>query len=370
MRILAIERDFSACNYYRIRLPLCKLEEHEMAEVEFVYQDQELGSMETFEKLLWADMVIFHRPASPQWFGFIKKCQEHGKLIVCDYDDSPFETSVWNPYYKFIGVEECYYKWPDGREEWLWKNGHHEFNIDKNIERRDMFKACYRNADMVSTTTDILRNEFLEINKNTVVLPNLVDVDFYPQCELKKEQVRIGWQGGYSHYEDLYMIKPVLERITKEFNVKLVYLGDPKFAGIFKDIPKDKFEMQYWSDLNTYPYKLKCMNLDIGLCPLIENKFNRSKSAIKYFEYTMVDACTIASDIPPYSPVIKKDETGLLVKQNEWYEGLKALILDEKLRNRLAFNAKQDVIENYNIDKRIGEWNDAYTKLLKQEVSV
>lgn len=372
MRILAIKRDKSGCNYYRVENPLTWLRDKGMAEVIFLEAGPDFMSKEAEANLLFADIVVFHRPAEENYLDFIKSCQEAGKIIVVDYDDDPFNTSPWNPYYRNIGVKEFEYKWPDtGIEQWLWKDGMFGFDIERNIQRRDMFRACFKKADAVTVTSDILKEQLQEVNPNCHVLPNLLDLNFYPKCELVKDgKIRIGWQGGYSHYEDIWMIKDQIAKVLKENpNVVFVYMGDPKFDGVFRDLPEGQYEKYFWVSHAVYPYKLKMLNLDIGICPLVDNEFNRRKSSIKHFEFNAVGAATVCSDVPPYSIDAKHNETTLLVKPDGWVEALNELIKDPIKRARLQKNAYEDIYENYNIEKKVHMWKDVYEGLLKKELT-
>lgn len=375
MRILGIERDSSACNQYRILQPLYKLLENGMANILTINEGAELATDFALQKVMESDIIVLHRPASEEWFKFIKTCRKFGKTIVVDYDDDPFNTSPLNPYYQFIGTEEVEYVWPDGKREMLWSKNPMEYggrylDIETNIRRRDLFRASFRTADMVSVTTDILQTKLSKINPNTVVLPNLVDFDQYPVVEHMKRRIRLGWQGGASHYEDLHMIAPAIKKILKKYdNVDFVFWGDLRMYGLFRDIPMERIECHQWVKQIVYPYKLACMNLDIGLCPIIENEFNSNKSAIKHFEYSVVKAATVASNMPPYSPVIKHGETGLLAKENEWFEAIEMLVLDKEKRERLAQNAFDNVHENHNANSKAYLWLNAYESLLKRDVS-
>lgn len=375
MRVLAIERDSSACNQYRIVQPLYKLLENGMANILTINEGAELATDFALQKVMESDIIVLHRPASEEWFKFIKTCRKFGKTIVVDYDDDPFNTSPLNPYYQFIGTEEVEYVWPDGKREMLWSKNPMEYggrylDIETNIRRRDLFRASFRTADMVSVTTDILQTKLSKINPNTVVLPNLVDFDQYPVVEHMKRRIRLGWQGGASHYEDLHMIAPAIKKILKKYdNVDFVFWGDLRMYGLFRDIPMERIECHQWVKQIVYPYKLACMNLDIGLCPIIENEFNSNKSAIKHFEYSVVKAATVASNMPPYSPVIKHGETGLLAKENEWFEAIEMLVLDKEKRERLAQNAFDNTHENHNANSKAYLWLNAYESLLKRDVS-
>lgn len=378
MRILGIERDDSASNMYRIYQPLYKMADADMAKITTLQDGRVLGSERALTTILESDIIFFSRPASSEWFKFIKLCQKYGKIIVCDYDDDPFNTHPLNPYYQFIGTEEVAYQWSDGTKEMLWsrqpgEHGGRFLDIEQNIGRRDLFRASFKSADMVSCTTDYLAENLKKINPNTIVLPNLVDFNFWPQIELVKREVRLGWQGGASHYEDLWIIKDAIKDILRKYsNVKFVFMGDPRFYGLFKDIPTDRVECYNWCKMDVYPYKLACANIDIGLCPLIDNEFNKNKSAIKYFEYSMNKSATIASDMLPYSPCITHGKDGLLVKGEDsksWFDAMEELILNKTLRQSLGENAYENVRENYNADKGAHLWLDAFEKLMKKDVS-
>lgn len=370
MRILGIERDETACNQLRVLQPLYKLRQHGLADC-LTLGDWELHTENAVQKVIESDIILFQRPASEEWFRFIKLCQKHGKIIVTDYDDDPFNTHPMNPYYKFVGTKEFAYKWPTGEVDMLWEDGV-TIDIERNIIRNDLFRSSFRKADLVTTTTPILEGFFKTLNKNTAVLPNLVDFYYYQKPEFVKREIRIGYQGGTSHYEDIYVIKDMLTKVMKKYdNVKFVYLGESRFNKLFQDIPSSKKEMHGWVKFISYPYKLQLLNLDIGICPLVDNVFNRNKSSIKWMDYSTVGAATIASDIPPYSETITNGQDGLLVKDNkQWEEALCELIEDKHKRLKLAENAYENVYENHNADKKAHLWRDAYEKILNQEISV
>jgi len=295
MKILGFERSVGAANHYRVVQPLYKLQQHKLADILTLHPQNAMDLEFVTQKIIETDIILFQRPQDDRWFNFLKIAQKHGKIIVADYDDHPYNVSPLNPAYRYYGTTNVQFKWPDGKVDMLWIDGENGFSIEDNITRQDYFRAAFKRSDMVSTTTPILQENFLKINKNTVVLPNLVDFDLYPQVECVKKEVRIGWQGGNSHYEDLFMVSKAIKKIIKKYkNVKFVFFGDMSIAGLFKDVPKDRIEWHNWVKYVAYPYKLATLNLDIGLCPVIDNEFNRSKSAIKYLEYSVMKIPTIA----------------------------------------------------------------------------
>lgn len=378
MRILGIERDATACSYYRVLQPLVKIDEKDLADV-FILKESQMGEPEAVQMALWADIIMFQRPASEAWFKFIKTCRKAGKIIVSDYDDDPFRTSPLNPFYQYTGTEEVEWTWPDGTKEMLWSesmvsaSGKKIFDIERNINHRDMFRLNFKKSDLITCTTEELRQDFLQINPNVTVLPNLVAPEFFPMnLEMVKRDIRLGWQGGASHYEDLYFLKDILKEVlTKNKNAKFVYFGDMRFTGLFKDCPQGQIEWHSWVNHSTYPYKLATLNIDIGLCPLVDNEFNRKKSAIKWMEYSLMGMATVASNIPPYSPVIENFKTGILCNTHEeWVESLNGLIKDREKINKLAFTAKDCVLENHNINTKAHLWVEAYENILRPKVTV
>lgn len=373
MKIMGIERDDSACNFYRVYSPLKAIMDQNLADVALIHQ-RDVGSDRALQLALSADIIVFQRPANEEWLNFIKICRKHGKHIVADYDDDPFNTSPLNPFYQYIGTEPVEYQWPDGTKEMLWSEemvngaGSKIFSIERNIAFRDMFRLNFKKSSLVTCTTNILKNEFLKITPNVAVLPNLITPQFWPTVPpFQKHEVRIGWQGGFSHYEDLYEIAPVISNIlNKHSNVKFVYFGDQRFRNLFKDCDQSKLEWQDWVSHETYPYKMTLLNLDIGICPLANNHFNWTKSAIKWMEYSMIGATTVASNIEPYAPIIKNGETGYLCNDNkEWEETLDMLIVDKSKRLLTAKRAFMDVMENHNMNKKAKLWVDAYEEILR-----
>jgi glycosyltransferase involved in cell wall biosynthesis len=350
-----------------------------LAEVSLMY-DFQLATDQALESAIWADMTVLHRPASEEWFKFIKLMQKNGKFFVADYDDNPFKTSPLTPFYRYHGTENVEYVWPDGKREWLWHedmvspSGKKIFDIERNIHYLETFRANFRKADMVTTTTEELAEEFRKINPNTIVLPNLINPTWFPKIpEMVKKEVRIVWQGAAGHYEDLFFLQPIITKILeKHDNVKFVFFGDFRFRKLFDKCDQNKIEFHSWVNLDAYPYKLSLLNGDIGLCPLIDNEFNRNKSAIKWMEYSMVGMATVASNIPPYSKVIESGKTGILCNENdkEWEDAIKRLIKNKTERWAISCQAKDEVMTNHNLEKKLHLWVDAYESILNPKASM
>lgn len=373
MRILGLERDNKACNFYRVLQPLAKLQEQGLADCCLIEFNQDIASEDSFKKVLESDVILIPRPQSEEWLQFVNAVRRAGKVVVCDYDDNPFNVSPYNTYYRFSGLKEFEVVWPDGYREWLWKDGmpgpkgEKFFDIEANIHRRDMCRAAFGKSDLVTSTVEPLRSEFEKINQNSIILPNLIDMDGYPKCEMvKPTRLKIGWQGGISHFEDLEYLLPIILKFAGSNDIDFTFFGDHRLGTMFQKVPG--YHHESFTSIEVYPWKLKMMNLDIGLAPLLDNEFNHCKSAIKYFEYAAVGVPTIASNVQPYSDVITNRVDGILVdKPEEWIEAMNELAADPALRKKIADNAYENVYRNYNANTQAHLWVDAYEKALQKD---
>jgi len=98
--------------------------------------------------------------------------------------------------------------------------------------------------------------------------------------------------------------------------------------------------------------KLIKSDFDLALVPLIDNKFNRVKSSIKWLEYSMCKIPTIFSDTIPYQN-IENLKTGIKVVniQKDWVDAISLLIEDDQLRDEISENAYRNVLSNHTLQK-------------------
>jgi len=373
MYILGIHLDTSAVGHYRVIQPLSKVMEQGLASVHlFNYKEHSHDYERLAECIEVADVISLPRPHNEKWFETMKAIRKSGKAIVIDHDDDVFNLSPLNPYYKYIGVKEVQV---EETGEFLWHDGMTTldgskvmFDISKNLRTRDMLRACCNKADAITVTTDILAGTFSKHNKNVYVLPNYIDLNLFKKLDLKKDsKVRIVWQGGHSHYSDLYMVKDVFKRIVEKYeNVEFLIFGY-FFKGVFQGLTR--VTEVPWVQHAAYPYRLPALNADIGIAPLEDNEFNRNKSCIKYLEYGAVGMPTVASNVSPYKEVMKDGETGFLASDNdEFVEKLSQLIEDKSFRKKMAKKAYEDIKENHNADTFAYKWVEAYDKIIKGDI--
>jgi glycosyltransferase involved in cell wall biosynthesis len=244
--------------------------------------------------------------------------------------------------------------------------------------RKKRYKADFRHmlseVDMVTCSTDLLRERYEKLNPNIRKIENYIPDDVWERPPHKKfgDTIRIGWAGGMSHQEDLDFIAPVIKNIlNKNKNVKFVYTGGGGWntgnpdtlyrfgEDHFKDIPTGRREYSTGSKVELWPDRLNTMRLDIALAPLDDNLFARHKSQIKYYEYGINHWAGVYQKFL-YQNVRHGDTGFLATTPKEWEESIQRLIDDPSLRKEMGERAYGDIKNNYTFCKHRDDWIGAY----------
>jgi len=391
LRICVISRQEGFCYYYRIKWPLAELERRGLVEVigiDLTNKEFIKNPAQWFDKVIdWADIFIFQYSApSDILTKFNDLCikEKIPKLFISEFDDDVTQTHPSNRYYRYGGLENIKIN-----NKWLWKdktlcdhsNEHKdktkeeqkEFIFDLDLNRKRVLKIlrAVMYSDIITTTTKELANVFRTYNSNICVLPNYINPDVMPDGKKKKrDYILIGWQGGDSHHHDLKLIMPALKRIKDEYKdkVKFRFTG-AKFTKMYKELDA---EFIPWIEPDKFYDKFSEDILDIGLIPLLDpevNKFNISKSNIKWLEYSYYGIPSVVSGCKPYIQNIENNVTGVLCHStNDWYDSIKTLIEDPFLRFNIGANAKKEVNLKYTIQTHAHKWYDFYMAALKNKI--
>lgn len=370
MEITYFLRDDGACGYYRCTLPLKTIAENNK-DIKVNKVEKGDGAAQ-IEKQLNADLFIIPRPSELQIVNLMKELQKLGKKIVVDIDDNLFKISPLSPHYQEFGTTNVKYQFPDGKVD-LWKHGEN-IDLQVNRDRLEVLSLGLERADMITVTTEILADYYRQFNDNVKVLPNCIDGRIWKKLPLRKpvDEIRIGWQGGSSHFEDICLLKDVLPEIIFKYpQVKLVFMGS-MFKSVFKTIPKNRLEHHNWVPTPAYPYKTAILDYDIGLIPLQGTDFDRCKSVIKWIEFSSLAVPTVTSYVLPYTEVAQVspsecDDNGYFIENNDpnsWVKAISLLIENKLARTGLGSNAREYVNKHFDINTQYHRWIDSYQDLL------
>ena len=356
------------CNYYRVYLPSLWLKRSFNVAVsvdDFNSVKVELKKDKKTVKLLEeADIIVLQRLCSLSVFHFIDGLKElKPRKIVFESDDL---------------VEEIY-KTNLGSLFW-------------DEERKKMLDELLKKCDLITVSTDYLKEKWQEKNENIVVLPNSLDFRFIKRVKKdysSKRKLKILVSGSCLYPENLNEnLLSLFKEIAQKYHLVLFGLPDidedawrqlyklnrkmyyllKKFVKPLEELKKYGAELKKNVVFGKYYEELVKIDADIALIPRGNHEFNKAKSNLKILEMTAFKVPCIVSPMDEYKEFIEK---GLVLKaenNKEWLERIEKLE-DAKLRQELAEKCYHYVFENYNIAKNYKLWEKAYKSLLYERES-
>ncbi|HHT7642658.1 TPA: rhamnan synthesis F family protein [Streptococcus suis] len=222
------------------------------------------------------------------------------------------------------------------------------------------YKKMLSLCDYAITSTSKLKDE-LEQYKNKVILnrnvmsKELVERSLQVKKNSNDNKVKIGYfSGSITHNENFDLISQALLNLLQKYpQVELHIVG-------YLDIPKpfQKFKKQIVSHEYVDWRKLPILisQVDINLAPLVTTTFNEAKSEIKWIEAAAVKVVTVASNLGAFEEMIQDGVTGVLADDNEWESKLERLILEQDLREQIAENAFEFVMNHCTTANRINDF--------------
>jgi glycosyltransferase involved in cell wall biosynthesis len=264
--------------------------------------------------------------------------------------------------------------------EWKSANGRLIYEIDDDLLDEGHLKArgfnkcvsdvvekvhfLIRSADMVHVSTNSLAERIKSMNSNVYVIPNALDASMWKLRFPRQHDgglygrppngpIRIGYIGTPSHQADMNLVKDALNAVEKKYSGKV----EVEVIGAFQNITPFFGKRVGLPKKHDYPNFVKWLfervHWDIGIIPLVDDSFNRSKSYLKFLEFAALDMALLVSDVPCYRTIAKHNQNCLLASATteDWIEKLSQLIEDKILRQRLAENARRECALNHTLDK-------------------
>lgn len=215
-------------------------------------------------------------------------------------------------------------------------------------------------AHVVTVTTAALKVELAPYARAITVLPNVVDLAHSPRRPGAHARLRLGWSGGPTHQLDLAAFLPAVRTLQAQVDLDFVLFGLfdrdiadtvrrartmsateraaipalAAFGRLADALEGVRFEHHPSVPFADFPARLAALDLDIGVCPLEDTRFNRCRSAVKFYQYAAAGTLTVASDVTAY-----RRECNLLAANSPdaWVDALLPLARDPGLRaQRLA----------------------------------
>lgn len=196
-------------------------------------------------------------------------------------------------------------------------------------------KWAFEHAQNILSTTQYLKDKLGYSNK-TFVVSNLIDLE-----PVENKSNNVLWAGGNSHMLDIELLAYL--RLQHR---KIIFFGHT-LPNAFAKYVRDNFgnvklvpnkENIGWLPITTnyeqYCNWMKNLDFGVGLCPLLENEFNKCKSDLKCLEYLKQGAVSVVSNVGPYADipvecVVKVDAV------DDWNEAIE-----------LAFDYRETIYKN------------------------
>lgn len=136
-------------------------------------------------------------------------------------------------------------------------------------------------------------------------------------------------------------------------------------------LPLTKYGFHYdYCDVCLAPIAEKAEHItEKGQKMYVDHVFNLVKSELKIIEAGMKKKVLIAQDFGIYKELLEHGKTGLLVSDNKkgWYKEIKKVIEDKELREELANNLHDWVMERYTLEKVTEKRMEVYQEILEKK---
>lgn len=372
----------SAGQYYRLRVPMRAMQQLGLART---FTDDPFQDQTTREEYLFTGDVQLHFLTGgkgihlqSQKFTELKPAHnrfmemQYPPLIIFDMDDDIESVNPLNPKFCTLGTrdadghllmpeDEIGIMFDDERRlldpieqplphpmeighstrsenaqpVYLWKRGTQTSNgvyeVARNIVQHAQVRKMAATAHAVTVTSDTLATHAAKWNERVHVYPNSLLFEDMHKFDLRRanDDVRVLWQGGYSHFPDFYPLRTAITNASKYMpQIKYVVFGT-LFQWIYEHTAPGRVEHHPWVPFEQFHMKYGTLSFDINIAPLADTRFNQCKSAIKFYEAAALGVPTLAQNTGPYAAEIIDGDNGLLFSTPEEFTSkLERLVKD------------------------------------------
>lgn len=316
MKILAVYTG-EGSKYHRVKLPLSFFKDHEV-----IFTDG-------LDEFLLTDIDIL-------WIHWNSKVQ-------------PIYLSLFREKYKFKIILDI-------DDSWNVPNNH----VSPNVQLSALFSKAYAAvADWIIVSNPKLIPEVSKINLNISVVPNHIPYG-YDQFKLVTEskedfmnrRIKVGFFGGHNHYNDWMEIQGQINTLVK--NPLFKEQADFYLCGYSSTNPwwnklKDKFPYAKLIQGSKVEDYMPVYDLDISLCPLEDNHFNRCKSDLKILEAAARKSICVVD--PIYKELSIHADSHFVVKnEKDWHRIPLDLISDKERLYNLKENSSKLLLQTEHIN--------------------
>lgn len=343
----------SGVDFARIIQPATHLDGLEYEQYKF---DVHVYDIEKDRELAWDkvaedyDILFFNYTANPWEFAKMgAMARKHNRILVLDLDDSLWDIMEDNPAYD------------------VYKDG---------SEGIRNFTAICKEVDYITTTNRYLRNVISHYSdkptNKMAIMPNYIDLDLYKYRSPFKDthQITLLHFGSTTHFIDLQdtAFEEGIDKIMQDYpNVVLKTIGalvpeyKHKWGRRYENDYGDR-DIYVWIKDKFPQFMDEC---DIFVTPLVNSKYNRCKSNIKFLEASSAIKPGVWQKMRQYEEVVDGKNGFLASTKNDWYEGIKTLIDDKALRKTMGEKAFE-TLEDHRIESNVVKYAKFFTNIYEK----
>lgn len=275
--------------------------------------------------LAWADLLVFCRNVDRRGAETLETAIHRRIPFLYDLDDNFFEL----PADSDVGR---YYQDPD---------------------RQERLARYLAHASLVRVYAQPVAERVRALNPNMEQTLAPVDLSLIaaPKTRNPSGPVRVVY--ATSRLEDRLceVFLPALRRAVERFPGRVeAHFWGPKPAGL-AGLP-GVYHHAMIAHYDRFLRKFSASGFDIGLAPLADDLFHRSKTNNKFREYGACRIAGIYSNVEVYADCVRDGESGLLVSNDSesWYRAIVRLVEDADLRAGIERRARAYVEKHYSQD--------------------
>lgn len=268
------------------------------------------------EIMSMADVLILKNISDPDLLPLVYQRVMESKITVYEIADDLNALQPWNPVYAFF----------------------------KNQENISTLYHLARRCDALQVTVPELQRRYGFLNGHCRVFQNQI-LHMPPDGPVSQDhKIVVGWGGSHGHLEDMAEIAPALIKwINRRPNVFLHLMCSDPIRQLFNAIPDSKKMHTLPGSLDDYYQFLN--HIHIGIGPLKDTTFNRSRSDVKFLEYAASGVIPVMAHLEPYIHSVKHGRTGFLFSNmDECLQILDGLIENPTLRHDISKSAFEYVV--------------------------
>ncbi|MGY2279727.1 glycosyltransferase [Pseudomonas monsensis] len=213
---------------------------------------------------------------------------------------------------------------------------------NKPVNTEQMLREGIALCDRVVVTTQPLADALSSMHSDIRIVPNMLSPEPWATLTSRRRtssKPRVGWGGGTSHTGDLEIIADVVRELANE--VEWVFFGMCP-----EELRPYIHEFHSAISLQSYPFKLASLNLDLALAPLEFHIFNDCKSNLRLLEYGACGYPVICTDTEAYRghlPCTKVYSNSTA----EWLQAIRMHLADPDASYRMGDELKEAVHRDF-----------------------